>query len=41
MNNKITIIDEAHHVCSGVLNGSNDYIELCNALRTEPDIKIS
>lgn len=28
MNNTLTLIDEAHHVCSGVSNGSNDYIEL-------------
>lgn len=40
INKKLIIIDEAHHVFSGVVNGSKNYVALYYALRNEPDIKI-
>ena len=40
LKDKLIIIDEAHHVFSGVLNGSKNFITLYYALRNEPDIKI-
>jgi hypothetical protein len=40
LKNKLIIIDEAHHVFSGVLNGSMNNVELYYALRNEPDLKI-
>ena len=40
LNKKLIIIDEAHHVFSGVVNGSKNHVALYYALRNEPDIKI-
>lgn len=40
INKKLIIIDEAHHVFSGVVNGSKNFVALYYALRNEPDIKI-
>lgn len=40
LKNKLIIIDEAHHVFSGVLNGSKNHIALYYALNNEPDLKI-
>jgi hypothetical protein len=40
LNKKLIIIDEAHHVFSGVLNGSKNHVALYYALRNAPDIKI-
>ena len=37
---KLIIIDEAHHVFSGVVNGSKNQLKLYYSIRKEPDLKL-